>query len=496
MSRNPESPNSAGELERSLVRGIAWTGAMKWLSQLLSWASLFIVARLVTPADYGVVGIAALYLGLIGLLSDFGLSAAVITMRDLSEERIAQLHGAAGLFGLLAMGISILAAWPIGWFFRSTEVPAVIMAMSITLLFSGIRQVPSSLMQRDLRFRELALIEAGQSIVSALSTVSLAAMGLGYWALALGSIVGAVFATLRINLRRPHRRAWPRWAAIREPLTLSSHILSGQFSWWVYSNADFAIAGRMLGQSALGAYTLAWEMASVPIEKITVIVTKVTPAYFSALQHDLPALRRQLLMMTQGIAFLTLPLTLGMALVAREFVLVALGDKWTPAIVPLQLLATYASFRSIVTLLPQVLNIKGDTRFTMRMGLLFVLVMPAAFLLGSRWGSTGIAMMWVLVYPVLTIPIFWRTFQRLELRPADYVRSVWPALRGALVMVGGLLILDATLPAGTPDWARLAVKIVAGALAYGLVSILPERERLMRLFKSLRGNQEPAAPAV
>src|SRR3989442_11978043 len=95
----PEPVADVRELDRSLVHGIAWTSGAKWAGQLLTWASTLIVARLLTPEDYGLVGMASVYLGLITLVSEFGLGAAVITLRALSEEQVAQLNGLSVLFG-------------------------------------------------------------------------------------------------------------------------------------------------------------------------------------------------------------------------------------------------------------------------------------------------------------------------------------------------------------------------------------------------------------
>lgn len=493
MTDEAPSARAARALDHSLLRGVAWIGGIKWTSQMLTWASTLIVARLVKPTDYGIVGMAALYLGLLGLMGEFGLGAAVITMHDLAVDQIAQLNGAATLFGAAAMLVSWVAAWPIGWFFRSPEVPWVIIAMSTSCLIAGLRTVPSALLQRDLDFRSVSLIELAQGLVAALTTLCLAEYGEGYWALALGSVVGALVATILFMSRRPFARAWPHWATISQPLTYSVHVLGGQLSWWIYSNADFMVAGRMLGATALGAYGLAWEVASVPVEKLTNVVTRVTPAHFSALQREPAALKRQLLLLTQGLALVTLPASLGMVLTARDFVHAVLGDHWLPAVLPLQLLSIYAALRSLVTLLPQVLNVVGDSRMTVRMGLVFVTVMPLAFFFGSRFGPPGIAAAWILVYPLLVIPYFLRTFKRLEFGPAEYFRSLWPALRGCAAMVVAVLVVAEALPRSTPALLALAAKVTIGALVYGLTAVLPQRQRLTRIYEALRAGRSPLA---
>src|SRR5208282_5331327 len=153
------------------------------------------------------------------------------------------------------------------------------------------------------------------------------------------------------------------------------------------------VAGRVLGRDPLGAYTVAWNLASASIEKVTDLIGRVIPTFISEAKKDAGSLRRYLRDLTEGISLITFPATLGLALVSRDFILLALGTKWAGAVVPLQLLALYASIRSITILLAPVMN-AVDVRWGARYGLLFVVVFPTAFYVGSRWGTVGIASAW------------------------------------------------------------------------------------------------------
>jgi len=199
----------ARALDRSLVRGVAWTAAAKWASQGLAWVSWLIVARLLTPEDYGLVGMAAIYLGLITLLSEFGLGTAVLAVRELSVEQINQLNGMAVLLGLAGVLASCAAAIPLGHFFRAPQLPLVVVAMSSTFVITSFKTVPFALLQRDLRFKALALIDLSQALVLAISMVAFAVVGFRYWTLVCGGVVGALVSTgailrlRRVALARP-----------------------------------------------------------------------------------------------------------------------------------------------------------------------------------------------------------------------------------------------------------------------------------------------------
>ncbi len=480
-------PPPPDRLDRSFARGLAWTSAARWGSQVVSWLSTFLVARLLVPEDYGLVGMATVFLGLVRLLSEFGLGTAVVTLRELDRRQVAQINGLAVLAGAAGCAGSWLLAAPIGRFYGEPRLPAVVMVMGATFLISALRSVPLALLQKQLRFRRIAVVDILESVLVAVSAVLLALAGLGYWTLVAGWIVGAVVSTALLVAQAPHPFAWPRRRDLGPALGFSGHVLGSRLAWYSYSNADFLIAGRLLGQSALGFYTLAWNLASVPVDKVVAIVLRITPAFFAALRDDLAEVRRYLLALTEGLALLTFPLAFGLVLVADDFVLVALGTKWAGTIAPLRLLALYASIRSLTPLLPQVLNALGESRFALFNNLAAGLLLPAGFLVGSRFGTVGIAAAWIAVHPLVLLPLYRRTFRVTGLSPRRYLAALAPAVSGTLLLAAAVLgvrLLLSGAAAGFGPAARLALQVAAGAAAYGLALFLFHRGRL-RAFRGL-----------
>src|SRR2546425_4510356 len=493
----PEPVADARELDRSLVHGIAWTSGAKWAGQLLAWASTLIVARLLTPEDYGLVGMASIYLGLITLVSEFGLGSTVITLRGLSEEQVAQLNGLSVLVGVGSFALSCAAAIPLGHFFHAPQLAAVVVAMSVAFVITAFKTVPFSLLQRDMRFRALALMETGRALLLAVSMIAFALLGLRYWTLVIGGLLSSVLSTAATVVLRPHRLAWPRWHSLRHAMTFSGHILVGRLSWYTYSNADFLVAGRLLGQAALGLYEVGWNLANVPIDKITSLVGQVTPAVFSAVQTDHAALRRYLLRITEGLALITFPASLGLALVAPDFVLLTLGDKWHGAIAPLQLLALSTAFRAVTPLLPQVLNAVGQSRLGMRYGLVWALVLPTGFyVLGRQWGTVGLALVWVCVFPLLAVPAYRRVLQAIDLSGRAYLLALGPAPTAPFLMGASVLAIRLAVGEHGAPGLRLGRQVVAGAGVYALTCMMLHRERIAsfsRMLRTLRAAPRPAS---
>ncbi len=490
-SESSSTTAAASSLDRVLVRGLAWTGAVKWLSQILSWLSTLVVARLLVPEDYGVVAMAAVVLGLITFLNEFGLGAAVVALRNLTKDQIAQIHSLASLFGVSGFLLSCAMAIPTGRFFDAPEVTTIMIAMGAGFIFLSMRSVPSALLEKELRFKFLAFLEGGQSLLATLTTVLLAWSGAGYWALVFGGLVGQIAATSVIWLRHPLPYAWPSWQPLGEAIRFSSHVLISRISWYVSTNADVFIAGRVLGQAIVGTYSFAGTLANVPQDKVTALLSRVMPAFYSAMQHDAGAMRRYLLILTEGLALITFPLAIGMSLVAQDFVLVVLGEKWQAVVQPLQILASWAALRSVVGLVAPVLYVTGRSKVVMLNSLLCVATYPPAFWIGSHWGAVGLAAAWVFVQPPSWIAPYWHVLRITELSLGRYLLVLWPAVSGVVVMGACVYGFRQVFSEDWHPFVRVLGEVSIGAVAYAGVTLLFHRQRL-RTFVDLVRNNEAA----
>jgi O-antigen/teichoic acid export membrane protein len=483
-------------MDKHLLGGIAWTAAAKWGSQMLTWLCLLVVARLLEPRDFGVVGVAGVYLGLIAAFSEFGFGSAVITLRNLTVNEIAQINTFSVISGAVGFLVSCALAIPMGWFFRSPELPAVIIVMSTNFLILGFKTVPSSVLQKDFRFKRLSLIDSISAITQALCVLLLAWLGRGYWALALGSVVGATVATALNVASRPWSFERPRLKAVAHAVNFSWQILMARLSWILYSDADFLVAGRVLGTTALGAYTFAWNLATLPVEKVTALVGQVTPAFFSANQSDSNALRRYLRSLTEAVSLVTFPATIGLGLVAPEFIALVLGSRWSEAVAPLEILAFYGSIRSVSALLGPLLTALRETRLLMWTNLAAAVLMPLLFYVGSRWGPLGIACGWIVGYPFVVLPLYRQAFRRLGMPFRNYLAAIRPALDGSLLMILAVGALKLVIPVEWPLYLRFGIEVLAGATAYLFVLLVLHIDRLrgfIDFYRRLRATKNKAA---
>lgn len=477
---------SSDSLDRSALAGVAWSGAAKWSTQVLAWAGTLIVARILSQADIGLLTTATVFLSVIMMLTEFGIGTAVVTLRDLPVESSAELHTFSVLLGIGGTLLTAALAYPLGLFFRAPELPPVLMVVGFTFFLSSLQTVPAALLRRELRFRSVAMIDVIRGLIVPVVTVVGALMGMRYWALALGSVVGASITSMLMLYYRPVPFARPRVSALAPVLTYSRHVLIGRLAWVAYQDGDFAVAGRRLSMTAVGEYGMAWTLASAPIEKVTTVLAEVTPAIFSAAQSDRGALRRYFLNLSEILCLATFPAAVGLSLVSADLVQVALGDKWQAAATPLALLALYAGARALSSLFGHVFNALRETQFAMWTSIVLAVLLIAGFIVGSTWGTVGIAAAWLVIHPSFSVYSFARIRRLLDLKSIEYFRALRLGLDGSAAMVVAVLTLQHLVADSWSAAVRLPVSIALGAGVFAATTFLLHGSRIREIIAWFR----------
>ena len=449
---------------------MAWTAVAKWTTQVLSWASTIIVARLLVPADYGILGLALLVLGFFSLTGNLGLGAAVIHHRDMIARTRERLAGVSVGFGLVLAVAAVGLARPMSIFFSEPALTRPIMVLSLQLVFSGLQVVPRSLLQRDFRFKVLAKIDAGEALAATACTLTLAIMQMGYWSLVFGNIFSKAVSTILVMHHQAQRIRWPgRLRELVGELTFGGHMLLANVGWYVYGSADIAIVGRLLSTGAVGAYSLALNIGTAPMSQVTALISRVVPGVFSAMQDDRTKLARYLTALLEGQAFVVFPISAGMALVAPDLVGVALGSKWLAAVVPLQVLSISTAAQSLSPVLIGALVFSGHPAANSRITMSSAVVLPMLFLIGARWGIAGVAFGWLAGNLFFMLPMTFSQSRRyLGFGYRAIIRSVVPALNCTLVMAAGVLAVQQLIGAALSGALRLGLAVLTGVVCYAL----------------------------
>jgi O-antigen/teichoic acid export membrane protein len=231
----------------------------------------------------------------------------------------------------------------------------------------------------------------------------------------------------------------------------------------------------------LGTYRMAMNLASAPAEKISSLIMRTATPLFANVMDDLALVRRYYLIMVELLSLAVLPLMLGLAIVAQQAVLLILGKNWVAATGPLRWLDLFMIMRVLGVVAEQVLVSQRLTRFTMRMSILSLAIMPVAFFLAARWkGPEGVAASWIVLSPVTILPILIILLRSIKLSFREYATALLPALAGSAVMCLALFGINSRLPVSWPVTVRLAVQVSMGGAVYAGFILSFFRARIFR----------------
>ena len=495
--RGSPGRGSPAELRRRAVRGGLILLTTRLTTQVFVWAVTLVVARLLRPYDYGLMTSGMLLVGLADLLAEAGMGKALIQKDDLRPSDLAEgftltLLVSAALYGLL-FGI----AGPAAEYLQTPEFRDFLRVLGVLLLLAPFRTIPLALLDRGLRLGKQSTVHVACAVVQSVVVLGLALAGQGYWSLAAGVLAArmlevlalAYFAGWRPRLALPYGR---RSVGL---LVFGLHVSLGSLLWFVYTNSDYAVVGKLAGPVALGYYAFAFQLISMPVQKLTANVNQVAYPVFCRLQHDPGRVRDWYLRLTVLLGFIGMPVLAGIALVAEDAFAVVLGEKWLDAVVPFQLLSGAGILMIFSASLPPLLNALGRPDINLKFTAACTLFLPAGFVaFGTQYGLKGVCAVWLVVYPLLVAGLVVFTRELTGIRLADLLRAQAPVLCGLAFMalvVRGLRWQMADLG---PGWLRLVSCIGAGAVAYGIFMVLLARGTVLtdvrKLLREVRGQEK------
>jgi len=479
------------KMHSDLARGVKWVAGAKLASQLITWGVTIYVMRLLAPSDYGLLAMCTVVLGLLGMFAEVGLGPALIQRKEVSEQDLRQ---AMGVVWLVNLGLFLLAnalAPLVAAFYGEPRLQPLLHVLSLQFLLLPLAIVPDVRLQRRLEYKQRSLVELSAALVGSQATLFMALFGAGVWSLVAGMLATQAWRMGALNWCAPGQPR-PEWSpkGMGSLLGFGGSLTATRLLWYSFTQADVAIVGRVLGDQALGWYSVSMHLASLPVQRMAGILNQVLFPILSRNQHDLPAIRAGVLQMLGYIGLLSFPLLWGMASVAPEIVSVVLGKGWEGAVLPLQVLCLVMPFRTLTQMLPTVTDALGQPGINFRNVLLSCLLMPPAFYLGTRWGIKGVAYAWLLAYPVVLFFNMRRMLAAIGVSAEAVARRAGPAVLCAALMFGAVTLLRAPLAGQPRPWALL-VEVLGGMLAYGLASLLLNRA----MVAEVRGVLQRRAPA-
>lgn len=450
------------------ISSVKWNAASQAVRLSLYFLTTLLLARLLNPADFGLLGMATVFTGFIAVFNDFGLGSAVVQRRNLDQETISTIFWLTIAVGVITTLITVLISPIAANFYSQPELKPLLSFLSITFLLNSIGQVQFSLLMKALNFRHIALIESFSGLLGGIVAIVLAFMDWGVWSLAIQLVVSVGVASIIYWVISDWRPNFVfEKANLRGIVNYSGGLFGFNIVNYFSRNADYLLIGRFLGPGPLGLYTLAYRLMQFPIQNITAVVNRVLFPTLSKIQEKNEKIRTGFIKASQYIAFITFPLMIGLLILAPEFILIAFGRKWVFVIPIVQILALVGLVQSIIGLVGSIYTAKGKTKIFFYWGIISTVTVVGGIIVGLKWGILGVSIGYAIATMLLLYPNFRIPFRFINLKFSMFVFSLRNQILNA-AMMGILIFISASLQRyfGLSNWIILGSNIIMGLITY------------------------------
>jgi len=433
------------DLKGRSVRGGAVTVAAQGAKFVLQMGSTMVLARLLTPTDFGLVAMVTVVTGFVGMFKDAGLSMATVQRETITHGQVSTLFWINVTLSVLLMALTSALAPVIAWFYGEPRLVGITLAIAGTFIFAGFTVQHQALLRRQMQFKKLAVIE-----VIAMATGAAVAVTVGwhtrtYWALVCIPAGTAVTNALGVWICSGWKPGPPkRGTGVMPMLKFGGGLTGFAILNYFTRNADNVIIGVTLGSAPLGIYSRAYYLLMVPIRQFNAPVGSVMVPALSRLQNDPARYRNAYLRAVGTLAFIGMPLVALLYVVADEIIAIVLGPGWGQASTVFRWIAP-AAMLGTVNVAPGWLCVTlGRTRRQLVWAAISAPLTVAAFIVGTQWGVVGVAAAFSLAWCALLLLFMAMACHRSPVSLLQLLGTFTPPLLTAIAAAGVTMLLAAT----------------------------------------------------
>lgn len=364
-------------IKQQLFSGVFYTAIAKYSGIIISLVVAGILARLLSPDDFGIVAIATVIISFFAIFTDMGLSPAIIQNKALTQDDLTNIYSFTFWTGIAVALLFFIASWPISAYYDSPILRTLCQLLSINLFFASVNIVPGALFYKNKEFKFIAIRSFVIQITAGTGAVIAALSGAGLYALLITPIVSSILIYIISFHRYPqHLRMTLGLSSIRKIFSYSVYQFLFNVICYFSRNLDKLLIGKHMGMSDLGYYEKSYRLMMLPLQNITQVVTPVMHPIFSDFQDDKMKLATSYERIIRFLAFIGLPLSVLLFFTAEEVTLIIFGNQWLPSVAVFRILALSVGIQIILSSSGSIFQAAGDTRRLFICGL---------FLVYSQW---------------------------------------------------------------------------------------------------------------
>lgn len=461
-------------LRAKSVRGALFTAVCGVLDFALRLGSTLVLARLLIPEHFGLLGMVIAVTGIAEQFSSLGLSTATIQTPEITHRQCSNLFWinvvAGGVFGLTVC----VAAPLISVFYQDARLVAITLAISTNFLWGGLTVQHEALLNRQMKQGQIAGNRLVASLLSTCVAIGLALADQGYWALVWREITRSFLVAIGVWLLCRWRPGKPtRGTEIGRLLRFGRDMTLTELLIAIISRLDSVLIGKYSGASVLGLYRQAYYLVMLPVEQLNRPIRNVSQPGLSVLQADPERYRRYYQQILFVVTLTTIPLGVFTAIYAREIVLVVLGQQWMGAVVFLQIFGVAAAIRPAVGTSGIVLVTCGHSGRFLLVAVVHSVTLGILMVGGVPWGAQGVAVAHVSTTVLLMIPKLYYSFAGTPVTMGDFFQAVFRPIIAGSAMALALAALRCVVPLDSAVICVLVGCATAAVVYFAALALLP-----------------------
>lgn len=428
-------------LSKRVVRGGVWVFAIRITNRGLGFIRTIILARLLAPHDFGLLGIAMLAIATLETFSQTGFQAALIQKKENVESYLDTAWTVSAIRGIVLFLILFFSAPVVAKFFNSPQATLIIRVIAVSTLLSGFRNIGILFFQKELEFNKQFFYELSGTLVDITVAISLAIILRNVWALVWGGLAANFVRLFMSYIIQPYR---PRIRFEKEKFQdlfgFGRWVLGSSILVFLITQGDDIFVGKMLGVTALGLYQMAYLISNLPATEITHVISQVTFPAYSKLQDDLPKLREAYLRVLQLTAFLSFPAAGLIFVLSPDFTRIFLGEKWMPMVPAMQVLCIFGMTRSFGATTGPLFHGVGNPKILTNLAMFQLLILAVIiYPLTKKWGLIGISVAVVIPNIITQLVAAFKVIHIIKARAFDFLMFLLLPFMATLAMI--ILIL-------------------------------------------------------
>lgn len=369
--------------KKELLSGVLYTSIAKYSGIIISLIIAGILARLITPDEFGIVAIATVIISFFNIFSDLGIAPAIIQNKELSEK---DLHHIFTFTIWLGIGISFLfflSSWPISWFYKQHTLLTICQLLSVNLLFAAINIVPNALLYKGKEFKFIAYRSLVVQTIGGCIAIIAALSGAGIYALIINPILSSILLFIISFQKKPQKICRGLGLqAMRKIFSFSLYQFLFNIINYFSRNLDKLLIGKYMNMAELGYYEKSYRLMMLPLQNITHVISPVMHPVFSNFQNDLKKLSTSYEKVIRFLAFIGFPLSVLLWFCAREITLIIFGAQWEPSVPVFQILSMSVGIQIILSTSGSIFQAANDTKSLFLCGMLSTVFNVGGIIMG------------------------------------------------------------------------------------------------------------------